>query len=91
MEETFTAKLIHALVFLAICAGIILLGWNEPLRYRFMSAEEISALEQPPPPPTPPATPPWIDTRKVPTKLNDPSRPARGMGPSTHTKSALDR
>lgn len=28
--------------------GIVVLGWNEPLKYRFMSREDIAALEAPP-------------------------------------------
>ena len=43
MEETVGAKIVHALAFLAICAWIVYVGWYEPLRYRFLGAEEIAA------------------------------------------------
>ena len=43
MQETIGAKIVHALAFLAICAAIIYLGWEEPFRYRFMSAEQIAS------------------------------------------------
>ena len=42
MDETAGAKIVHALVFLAICASIIYVGWGEPLRYRFLSVEDIA-------------------------------------------------
>ncbi len=45
MEETLLAKTIHALVFLAICMAIIIIGWNEPLRYRFMSPGQLAEVE----------------------------------------------
>ena len=45
MEETLLAKTIHALVFLGICTAIIIIGWNEPLRYRFMSPSQIAEVE----------------------------------------------
>lgn len=45
MEETFLEKTIHALVFFAICAGIVFLGWREPLRYRFLSTQQIAEIE----------------------------------------------
>ena len=48
MEESFFAKLVHAIVFLAICSAIIFIGWREPLRNRFMSADEITTEHQPP-------------------------------------------
>jgi hypothetical protein len=51
MEETFSEKAFHALVFLGICGAIIFVGWNEPLRYRFMSSEAIVEQETPPEPP----------------------------------------
>ena len=47
MEETVGAKIVHALAFLAICASIIYLGWDEPLRYRFMSVEDIAEDARP--------------------------------------------
>jgi hypothetical protein len=47
MYESFFAKVVHAIVFLAICTAIIFVGWREPLRYRFMSADEITEEHQP--------------------------------------------
>lgn len=63
MEETLLGKLLHALVFLLICAAIIAIGWNEPLRYRFMSPQQIAdaEFEAHPPPPPPPSTPGPVD------------------------------
>src|SRR3954470_1164537 len=45
MEETLLGKVLHALVFIGICAAIVVIGWNEPLRYRFMSPAEIAEVE----------------------------------------------
>jgi hypothetical protein len=45
MDETILEKTVHALVFLGICAAIIFIGWREPLRYRFMSPDEIAEVE----------------------------------------------
>jgi hypothetical protein len=59
-DETLFAKLVNALVFVAICLVIVLVGWREPLRYRFMSAEDIAAEHPPPPPPPPPEPPPNV-------------------------------
>jgi hypothetical protein len=47
MQETAFEKLIHGVVFLAICAGVIFVGWHEPLSYRFMSPRSIAELEGP--------------------------------------------
>ena len=46
MEETFFEKLIHALVFMGICAAVVFIGWREPLKYRFLSAEKIAEIER---------------------------------------------
>ena len=35
------------LVYLAIVAGLIFVGWHEPLSYRFKSRAEIYAIEHP--------------------------------------------
>ncbi len=74
MEDTLAAKIVHAVFFVVICTVIVLLGWNEPLRYRFMSSQEIALLENPPPPPPPMPTPAWIDVHKTPSRLNEPSQ-----------------
>jgi hypothetical protein len=35
------------LLYFAAVAGVLYLGWNEPLRYRFMSRAEIDETEHP--------------------------------------------
>lgn len=64
MEETETpgAKVIHLCVFLAIVGAILLVGWNQPLCYRFMSQQEIDAIERPTPPPKNRS---WLPNRKT--------------------------
>lgn len=47
METSITEHIFRTLVLLGILALVILLGWNEPLKYRFMSRAEIYALENP--------------------------------------------
>ena len=32
----------NAVVFLALCASVIVIGWNEPLSHRFISEQEIA-------------------------------------------------
>jgi hypothetical protein len=44
-------KFFAGLILLGIV--IVLLGWKEPLRYRFMSSQDIYELEHPAPPPIP--------------------------------------
>ena len=56
MQETWKEIVINAVVYLAICTAVIVVGWNEPLSQRFMSEQEIfekenSALVRPPPTP----------------------------------------
>jgi hypothetical protein len=47
MKETnLTAEILHAGVFLIVGAVVLLSGWNEPLRYLFMSQEEIVKEER---------------------------------------------
>ena len=38
---------------------VLIVGWRQPLRYRFMTKEEIAAYEAPPSTPIPAATP-WM-------------------------------
>ena len=45
------------LLYFVIVAAILFVGWNEPLRYRFLSRAAIYAIEHPAPPPTPPPVP----------------------------------
>jgi hypothetical protein len=77
-DETFFAKLVHLLVFLAICAAIIIVGWHEPLRFRFMSPEEIveetraDADRSEPPKSDSSERPKWfLDSRRR-SRLDDP-------------------
>ena len=60
------ARIAGWLLYFAIVAALVFVGWHEPLRYRFLSRAEIHAIEHPaPPPPTPgPVTPKpgaWMD------------------------------
>jgi hypothetical protein len=52
-EESVAAKVAHLLGFLAIVGIILFIGWNQPLRYRFLSQRDIDLIEHPPAPPTP--------------------------------------
>ena len=68
-EETFLAKIVHLAVFIAICVTIIVIGWREPLSYRFMSPEEIIDRTTPPveePRPTPVPPPSRLEMRPAP-------------------------
>jgi hypothetical protein len=47
MEETWAEKLVNAAVFLGIVGGILFIGWNEPLSYRFLTEREIWEREHP--------------------------------------------
>ena len=69
MDESFAAKLAHSAGFLAICAGILWLGWNEPLSYRFMSATEIAEAEGGARP-----TPRWFDNQTRKSRLEEPPK-----------------
>ena len=72
MEETAAAKVTHLCVFLAVVGAILIVGWDAPLRYCFMSRQEIDAIERPAPPPPAPGTPEWLLDR---AKKNPLSRP----------------
>lgn len=50
MQESITASLFRLLILLLILAAIIIAGWNEPLRNRFINQKEIEAFTEPPPP-----------------------------------------
>lgn len=68
------------LVYLAVVAAIIFVGWKQPLRYRFLTQAEIAEIERPAPPPTPPpapATPPPGAWMNDPAQKN-PLGPTRG-------------
>ena len=74
-DETIFAKFIHFTVFLAICALIVLIGWREPLSYRFMSPEQITEVASPPPEPLP-VTPAPVQSR--PSRLEERPTSTRG-------------
>jgi hypothetical protein len=60
------------LLYFAIVAALIFVGWNEPLRYRFLTRAEIRNIEHPPPPVTPPP-PPRPATPPPGAWMNDPA------------------
>jgi len=41
------SQLLQAVVYFAVCAALILVGWEQPLRYRFLSPEQIVEIERP--------------------------------------------
>jgi hypothetical protein len=48
METSIAENIFRTLALAGIVALVLLLGWNEPLKYRFMSRADIYALENPP-------------------------------------------
>lgn len=46
MTDELRYTIINAALFLIAAGTIILVGWKEPLRYRFMSPAEIAAAER---------------------------------------------
>lgn len=50
---TLLKALFSWLLYFGILAGIVFAGWDQPLSYHFMSAQEIAALNPPPATPTP--------------------------------------
>ena len=63
MKETWQEIVINAAVFLALCVVVVCVGWNEPLRYRFMSEQEIAEVERPPATPAPTPRPSAMEWR----------------------------
>lgn len=84
--------IIGTVAVLTLAAGIIALGWNEPLRYRFLSAQEIEEIEHPIPivesTPTPGA---WMNDPSRKTMLDVPAKPVGGGVSPYQTKPSLDR
>jgi hypothetical protein len=81
-------------VFLVLCAVIIALGWKQPLRYRFMSSQQIYELEHPNAA-TP--VPDRVETPK-PSWMRDPARrtkldqsPSRERGDTNDGRSSAGR
>ena len=56
-----------------VIAAIIVVGWRQPLGYRFMSKAEIDAIENPSPIPAPPSPTPWMWDKSRNSKLDRPS------------------
>ena len=50
------------LLFAATVAVILIFGWKQPLRYRFMTRQQIYAEQHPTPAPV--ATPAWMAERE---------------------------
>lgn len=85
MEESFSSKVVHAVVFIAICAVILSLGWNEPLQFRFLSPQEIHAIENPATPAPAPTPTPWIAAERKGTRLDEAPRYKAGDGGSIYS------
>ncbi|RYD76492.1 MAG: hypothetical protein EOP84_16795 [Verrucomicrobiaceae bacterium] len=47
MEMTLAEHVFRAFALAGVLALVLILGWNEPLKYRFMSRAEIYSLENP--------------------------------------------
>jgi hypothetical protein len=41
-------QILQTILYLFVCAAVILVGWEQPLRYRFISSEQIAEIEAPP-------------------------------------------
>jgi len=65
--DSFAGHVRFWLLFGALAATILFLGWRQPLRYRFMSQAEIYALEHPA---TPRPGTPWMWDPARNTKLD---------------------
>lgn len=74
-------KIVGWLAYSAVVAGLIFIGWKEPLRYRFLSPGEIAKIEHPQPPATPPPEPPPA-TPKPGAWMNDAARTKLDPRPS---------
>lgn len=40
-------QILQATLYFFVCAAVILVGWEQPLRYRFLSSEQIVEIEVP--------------------------------------------
>ncbi len=47
METSIAEHIFRTIALLGFLALVVILGWNEPIKYRFMSRAEIYALENP--------------------------------------------
>jgi hypothetical protein len=56
-------------LFAVVAVAILVVGWKQPLRYRFMTKQEIASINAPEP--TPPPKGAWMwDTSKRGSKLD---------------------
>jgi hypothetical protein len=69
-ENSITETILRTGGLLLIVGVVVLLGWNEPLKYRFMSRAEIHALENPGPSGPPPRGGAWMWQRGDDGKLD---------------------
>ena len=74
-EENMAARIGGWVLYFALVAGLIFIGWHEPLRYRFLSRADIYAIEHPAPPSTPTPAPKPV-TPKPGAWMNEPTRTA---------------
>jgi len=47
MEDSFK----FWILYIVLVTAVLVIGWNQPLRYRFMSKDEIAAIHAPTPAP----------------------------------------
>lgn len=66
------AKIAGWLAYFAVVAALVFVGWNQPLRYRFLSQSAIYAIEHPamPPPAVTPKPGAWMSDPARTTKLD---------------------
>ena len=84
MEESFVSKVVHAVIFIAVCTVLLSVGWNEPLRYRFLTSQEIAEIEGPLATPVP-VVPLWFASRLKGTRLDEAPRYKSGDGGSFYS------
>lgn len=60
-------------IYLAIIGVVLLIGWKQPIRYRFLSKAQIEAIEHPPTP-EPAGSPTPRPREVVPNWMWDPNR-----------------
>jgi hypothetical protein len=58
------------MTFIILVTLTLMIGWNQPLSYRFMSKGEIKVVEEGVATPTPPPTGSWMWERDRATKLD---------------------
>jgi hypothetical protein len=77
-------NLANLAVWLLVAACIVVVGWEEPIKYRFMSAASVAAEERAlMPPPTTPDYRSWSTPLKGSDKLGHPTLNTRGLNGGT--------